>query len=232
MVPNGERGEARAGSDEQRVGGHQQRGRACSDHAADRRIDVPLAGGIGDMDLTPQRRRCCLHVLDIGSGVRIVRVGKHADDGRGRYQILQQLKVLRHQRVGEKTHAGHIAARPVHAGDKTEFHRIGSDREYDRDGLRRGLGGECRGSCASGHEHGDPPADQVGGKCRKAIGLIVCPAIFDCDVPAFNEAGLGQSSAKTTQEGHESRSRGRAEKPDDWRRLLRTYGKRPTCCAA
>jgi hypothetical protein len=75
---------------------------------------------------------------------------------------------------------------------------------------------ERRGGGAARHDYGDPPGDQFGRERRRAIVLIVRPAIFHRDVPALGEAGGSKSSAEAIDEGRDAGGRGRIKKPDGW----------------
>jgi hypothetical protein len=88
---------------------------------------------------------------------------------RRRQQCLQQLQLFRHQSVGEETHAGDIAARPVHAIDEAELHGISADREHDGNGRSRGLGGKRRSRGSGGDDYSDSPGNQLGRKRRQTI---------------------------------------------------------------
>jgi hypothetical protein len=57
---------------------------------------------------------------------------------------MQQLQPLRVQLPGQVGYTGHIAARPVQAGDKTKLNRVRSGQEDDGDDGRRRL---CRLAC-------------------------------------------------------------------------------------
>jgi hypothetical protein len=70
------------------------------------------------------------------------------------------------------------------------LNRVIADGKHDRDSRRCAL---CCGrrSRTSGHgHHGHAPTNQVGRLLRQPIHSIVGPAIFDCDILAFDIAGF------------------------------------------
>ncbi len=131
------------------------------------------------MDLQPKRGSRGLRIRGVGRGVGIARIDQSTDHTASRHQPLQQLQLLRDQRIGEEAHA-RVAAWPVHAGHESELDRIGADREHDGYARGGGLGGERGSGRAAGGEYRDPAGHQLGRKRRQAIELIVRPAVFDC----------------------------------------------------
>src|SRR5262249_15937835 len=137
----------------------------------------------------PTRRR--LDVSGFAYGVRIVGVQEIADDGGCRYQLVQQLQPFRCNRPDEKAHSRDIDAWPIEARDQTEFDRVAAAGKNDwyRPGgrlsrqRRTGIGEDC----------GNLTGDQISGKRRSSIGLLLGPAIFDRDVLTLDVAGFLQT---------------------------------------
>ena len=83
-----------------------------------------------------------------------------------------------------------------------------------------------RKTTADDHRH--LSADQIGGEARQPIRLIVCPALLDNDVLAFDKPFLAQAFAKLRYKLRELLSCRAAEKSDHrHRRLLRARRQRP-----
>ena len=79
---------------------------------------------------------------------------------------MQQLQPLRRQLEGQTGHAGHVAARPVEAGDKSDFNRVGPCPEDDGNLAGRRLGRQRRSSTAGRHEDRHSVTNQLARKLR------------------------------------------------------------------
>src|SRR5262249_51166681 len=95
----------------------------------------------------------------------------------------------------EKTHAGHIAARLVQAGNEADLYRIGSRGEDNRNGASRGLGNETGRSAGRSNDR-DSSTNEGGRLRRPSLVLAFRPAILDRQVLAVYVAGFLQSLPK------------------------------------
>src|SRR5262245_32348775 len=130
-----------------------------------------------------------LKLADPDLGVGKLRIHKKSDNGSCRYHLAQQLQSLGSQVDRVEECARGIASRPIETDNKALLHRIDTRCEHDWN-RRRG--------CASGDyatpardNYGNLLSDQIGGHSGHSIRLTVCPAVFDPDVLAFDEAHLG-----------------------------------------
>jgi hypothetical protein len=87
-------------------------------------------------------------------------------------EFVQQTELLGPDLLGHIRKAGDVAARPVEAGDETEFDGIAAAAEYNRNGLGRSLGGGSRNPAARRHDHRHSAADQIGRQCRQPRRVI------------------------------------------------------------
>jgi hypothetical protein len=83
---------------------------------------------------------------------------------------------------------------------KPELHRVSADAEHNWDAGGRSLSRESRKQSGC-NDHNDLKSDQISRQRWQSIGLISHPAIFDHKVPAFNVAGLVQTSPEAGQPG-------------------------------
>src|SRR5262249_24459299 len=94
---------------------------------------------------------------------------------------------------------------------------------------RRGLRCADRGSACGCDDDGHTLADQIGGQARKSIVPAVGIAVFDRNVPAFDQAGFAQPFAECGEEGCELSGGGAVEiSYHRHRRLLRARRERPS----
>src|SRR5262245_17838284 len=129
-------------------------------------------------------------------------------------------------------HARRVASWSIEAGDKTQFDRVVSGREYNwnRRGqrlrrLRRGRGGR-------GDDH-DITTNQIGRQRRQSVVLVFCPAILDRHVLTLDVAGFLEPKAERGDVRRTPLRRCAVEKSDQRRLLLRAHCKRPRDrCAA
>ena len=123
------------------------------------------------------------------------------------------LQPLRTRLQREVCHPGEVAIRSAQAGDEAEVNGINTDIENDWD-----RGGRClcdpRGRAAHGCDDAHRPFDQIARECRQSIALVICPAILDNDIVAFDIAPFIQPSSEPTQFLRVSTGRCAAEEPD------------------
>ena len=165
------------------------------DDVCERRIDVTLRGCFHDHQVQSEGTSCRLHAWQFGAyGDRIIRIDEQCDCGGPRHEFVQQMQVLRRQRVYEEVHACNIATWPVEADNQTGFDWIGTARKYDwnRSSSRHG----CRRRSVVHDKDGHLPAEQVSRQCWQAIVLPLRPAIFDRDVLVYDIAGFFQALNK------------------------------------
>ena len=85
-----------------------------------------------------------------------------------------------------------VAPRPCEVLDQLGRHRIARGREDNRDGCCRRLDCKCRRSSTC-HNHRHLASNQIGGRGRQPIVLIVSPAIFDRHVATLDISELFQA---------------------------------------
>jgi hypothetical protein len=164
-----------------------------------------------------------------GLGHRRLRIGEDEHIGAARHQLPQQPQPLRPQLLSEIVHAGHVAARPIEAIDKTELDRIGADAEDDRNSAGGGLGRDGRRRAARRHDDGGTTLNKIGDQIGQSFVLLVRPAIFDHDIAAIDEARFGESCTKRRRQMG-ARLCGAVMEESDHRqsRLLRSRRERPS----
>ena len=116
-------------------------------------------------------------------------------------------------------HAGEIAAGTVEARNEPKLDRIRSHHEDNRDRLGRRLGGAHCGRVSERDNDTHLTTDQIGRQGWQAIGLTICPAVFDQHVATFDVAAFRQSLAERRDEGSRIARRRISEEPDH--RLVR-----------
>src|SRR5260370_35895791 len=129
----------------------------------------------------------------LASGFKLLGFHEHGDLAGFRQQFAQQLQALRTKCDGEKRHSGQIAARTAEIGDEAGTHRICADREYDRNGCRRGFSGDSRNVTSTGNEDRRPARHEFGGKRGETVELTFGPTIIDRHVLAIDITGLGKT---------------------------------------
>ena len=85
-----------------------------------------------------------------------------------------------------------VAAWPIEAGNKTDFHGIGTNDEDNRDRGGRRLGRERGCSANRCNDDIHAPANQFGRQRRQALVVTVGPAILNRDIPTFDVSGFAQ----------------------------------------
>ena len=172
------------------------------------------------MNLQGKRTRRCLHLVRLGRSRGIFRIDEEADHGAGGHQLAQQLEPLRPERIDQEGRARDVAARPVEACDKAEPHRIGPDREHDRNACRRRLGGEWRSGALDPNDRGHWFADQIDRQRRQPVELPLCEAVLHREVAALDVARFIEA---LPNRGEQARVTARAaEQADHRHRRLRT----------
>jgi hypothetical protein len=164
-----------------------------------RRIDIPFAGRVEDVHRLSKGARRLLHFL--GVWIQTLGIYEHGDLASLRQQFAQQLQALRTKRDGEKRHARQIAARAAEIADKAVTHRISAYREYDRNGCRRGFGGDGRNVTSSGNEDRRPARHEFGSQCGETIELTFGPTVIDPHVLAIDIAYLGETMPERRHHG-------------------------------
>jgi len=132
----------------------------------ERRIDVAFAAGVETDDLQSEDAGRRLHFLQLVRHARIARIDEITHRPRLGNQVAQQFEPFRSQCGDGKVHAGHIAARPVEAGNEAEFDRVGAGRENDRNGRGRSFRGDCRRAAAGRKDHCHLTTNQIGRQRR------------------------------------------------------------------
>src|SRR6266516_7474145 len=125
-------------------------------------------------------------------GIRVPGIRQDADQGRRGNQLVQQLQSLAAQMAVQLTYPSEIAAGPIEAGNQSKLDRVGADHEYDRDGVGSCLDRERRGE-RSCEDDRYLPAHELRRQRRQSIVVGASPAVFDRDVPSFDEAGFLQA---------------------------------------
>ena len=126
-----------------------------------------------------------------------------------------------------------VAAWPIEAGNKTDFHGIGTNDEDNRDRGGRRLGRERGCSANRCNDDIHAPANQFGRQRRQALVVTVGPAILNRDIPTFDVSGFAQPLAECGDKMRKGCSRCAVEKANDrHRQLLRLRPQRPRRRAA
>src|SRR5215813_9008636 len=127
--------------------------------------------------------------LALGFRSWIRRVDEKAHDGSARNQLAQQFQPFCPECVYEESHARDIAAGTIETGNEAEIDRIGTDREYDRNGCGCGFRGE-RSRRGQRNDRGRGIGRQLGSHCRQSVEATIARAIFDRDIAPFDIAGV------------------------------------------
>ncbi len=93
------------------------------------------------------------------------------------------------ERGGEKGHTRDIAAGTIETGHETEINRIGTGRKYNRNDCGCSLGGQ-RSRRRERNDRGRGVGHQLGSQCRQSVEATIARAILDCDIAAFDVAGV------------------------------------------
>jgi hypothetical protein len=162
FAPTAEEG---VGSDEQGVG-------SIARKTGKGPIDLVDRRGVENLDLQPDGGGSFLHLVQCGLGRRrIARIDEHSNANSLGYQVTQQPQPFSDHLLGEKIHAGRVAARPIQAGDKAKLDGVFADADRDR---RRCSFGCKRSDVAAGRsDHGHTAAHQIGRQRRQVIVLAI-----------------------------------------------------------
>jgi hypothetical protein len=148
------------------------------------------------MHSQPECSRRLLRISHLGLGARKSRVHQHGERRRLGNQCAQQPQPLRLERARQQGYSGHVGARPVQAGNKTDFYRVAANREHDRDGRGGRFGGQHRRLTAARDDHGHAAANQISRHRRQSVILTIRPAKFDRHVAALGITGLAKALAE------------------------------------
>src|SRR5262249_20879267 len=131
---------------------------------------------------------------------RIVRIYKKADRRSAGHQLVQQRESLGPEFSRERVEARQVAPRPIEARNKPELYGVSADAEHNWDAGGRSLSSESRRQ-AGCDDHCHSKSDQFSRQLWQSVSLVSRPAVFDHKVPAFNVAGLVQTSSEAGQPG-------------------------------
>src|SRR6516164_3738598 len=153
-----------------------------------RDLDLYIEGG---------SRHCAIFGESLSG--RLIRIHQRTKASSGWKKIAQQAKSLCHQFAHKIVHAGCVAARPIEAGDETEFDRVVGDIEDDGSPTARG---DRRAPC-TGIGPGDNDrrlsSDEISGQQWEPVVLPLSIAILNCYVAVFDVARFGQGLDKCRQ---------------------------------
>jgi hypothetical protein len=82
---------------------------------------------------------------------------------------------------------GYACDRPIDAGNETVLDGIAAGLEYNWNGRRCRFCGKARGGAGDSIDAADTPGNLIRDHCRQLIVLARRPAIYDCDVAAFDK---------------------------------------------
>jgi hypothetical protein len=110
-----------------------------------------------------------------------------------RQQFVQDAELLAVKLAGERHHPGNIAARPIEACDKSQFHRVRPKTEHDRNCSGRILGRPCGKPAGDHNDYAHLAAHQIRCQFGQAGRVIVREAILDREVLTLDIAGILQT---------------------------------------
>jgi hypothetical protein len=114
--------------------------------AGEGRLDFAASAGVEDSNLQSEGACRLWYVSQRGLGSRSVRrINQNGDTSSLGHQLMQKPQPLGVNFTVEEINAGCVAARPRQAGNETEFDRVVSDAEDDRDRWGRRFPRECCG---------------------------------------------------------------------------------------
>src|SRR5262249_61116948 len=122
--------------DEEWIGRDEKRVDLLLCDGGERRVDFAACAGVQDMDRALKCLSRLLHIFQLERTSGKVWIYEHADHGSSGDQLLEQPKALSLELSGQVAHAGDVAARSVHAGDKADLDRVDPAMEHNR--YRRG----------------------------------------------------------------------------------------------
>src|SRR5262249_41756014 len=172
---------------------------------------------------------CSLDVCDLRLRSWICRIDQETDQLGVRDEVAQQFQPFCRERVDQKTNPRDIAAGSAEAWNETEVDRIGTSHENDGSAYGCCLGRKRRGwGGPKDYRYGIGP--QSGGQCRQTIIATAGRAIFDCNVAAFDIAGLLEALPELSDPTIIHLVT--AEQADQRHWLLRARRDRPSDCRA
>src|SRR5215468_9107709 len=187
-------------SKQKRIRSDHQSANFLLDEVCEGRVDFTFGAGVEHINPYSEGVRSVVHSTRFRQRGRKVRIDKHRKGAGLGYELTNEFQPLRPHLHRHNGRAREVAARPVETGNKSSFNWITTDSENDRYGGCRRLSCQWRRLTPGGGNHCNLTADQLGGQLRKPIVLAFCPAILDCDVLAFEIAGLSQTLAKGAQD--------------------------------
>src|SRR6202011_3515646 len=99
-----------------------------------------------------------------------------------RHQLADDLELLADELAGQKAHARGIAAWMIEARHETEFDRIDTDRENDRNGSSGTLGRQRRWCALASEDNGHRSTHEFISKGRKPLISVLGPPIGQLDI--------------------------------------------------
>src|SRR5439155_16939460 len=195
------------------------------------RVDLDSGAGGEELDLRTNGRG--LHIFLEGFSSRIFWIDEHSKARGCRQQLVQEPEPLGGELVAHGVDTGDVAARSIQASDKAKLDWVQAEAEDNRNRLGCRLGRECHGRAARRSNDSHTAADEIGHQFRNSRKVVLCPAVFDCDVLTLDVAGFAQSFAESREQTRHRLRRIRMDISDDWNaRLLRARGQRPRGCRA
>src|SRR5262249_32092967 len=110
-----------------------------------------------------------------------------------RQQFVQEPKLLSRKLKVHGGDAGDVTAWLVEASDETSPDRVAADLEDDRNCRGRSLGRKRTWCIGRRGDDSNSALNQFGGQFGQPFKLILGPAVFDRDVPTFNEPDFAQT---------------------------------------
>src|SRR5215469_18304129 len=163
---------------------------------------------------------------------RKVRIDQHANHTDARRKFTQQPKPLRFHQVRRRRDPSGVAARPIKTFYKAKLDGIASCRKYNWDCRSRLLCSFIRWVAADGRDHTDSTVDEFSGQGGGTVIVAMCPTKLKRNALAFNEAAILQAAPKRFYQMCRLFGRPRTQESNDWQRLLRVHGDRPSRRAA
>jgi hypothetical protein len=155
----------------------------------------------------------------------------HGDTNSFGHHVMKESEPLGCHLRAEEVDAGHVAARPGEAGDKTKLDRVEGDAEDNRNRRCCSLRRERR-HVARRSDDRDLSANEIGQQSWEPVVLALQPVVFDLYVLALDIAAFVEAPAEC---GHMMRGAIRRvvpDKPDHRQRLLCAHRERPSGCRA
>jgi hypothetical protein len=139
----------------ERVGGDEESTSLVWAERCEGGVDLAFTAGLHDNEFLPDGTCGFRHVFQLDLAFGKIRVHKKGNRVGFAHDVAQQPQPLRPEFPVKQAHPGHIATRPIEAGDKAGRDRIGATREHDRDRSRGCLGGYRCGwsACRRNHCH-------------------------------------------------------------------------------